>query len=534
MTASTIEVPDLSHVNVKFQKRIKEVQKEAQKLPATGAGATPTTAGFGYVRRFPIEYLPIPMREYALDIAARKQVPVDLPVLTMFGILSGLTGPRILVRGDHDWTQPTNLFVAVGMDTGSAKSPAISELRSGLWLANQTLATKYEQIHVDEIERLRREAEEIRKEQRDSTDMTDAEKRAAQSKAARIEKAVEELEKAERVVPAIDFDGDTTPEALSEAMAANRGFATIIDSEGTLLSILGGQYAGGKTANLGVFLKAYDCDSYRPSRVTRKAAAIPRAALSVAISPQPGLIGSMLRNQMMSEVGFINRFIVCMPGDLVGKREDRESVHIDDMPPSSSNGHMRHWWERLLNEQIRYDVIPDGKAEEDAPTIDLDRPAHAALKDYVRTFEARMDASRDGDLSKAKGWAAKHCARVLRIAALLHLAHGFSPDDRIEADVMVAAIGIGEWTIEHFMAAGNLSGLSEDAAKVAEYIRGHENHAARRSEINERVFGNRGGKLMDSILAELSADEEFEVVKKKSGGRPTEYVLLRGVGRVPE
>lgn len=503
--------------------------------PILGADASPIHAGHGYVRRFPYEHLPLMMKAYALDIAVRKQVPIDLPVLAMFGILSGLTGPRILVRANHDWVQPTNLYVCVGMDTGGAKSPAISELRSGLWLAEQTLASRYETISADEVEKLRAEAEELRKLQRDDFTLSDAEKRDYQSRAARIEKQVEEIEKDGVPTPAIAFDGDTTPEALSEAMAANRGFATIIDSEGTLLNNLGGQYTGGKTANLGIFLKAYDCDSYRPSRVTRKAAAMARAALSIAISPQPGLIGTMLRNSMMSEVGFINRFIVCLPGDLVGQREERESTFIDDLPQREDNTNLRNWWARLLRDQVAYDVISDAKAEEDAATIDLTREAWKKITDYTRLFERRMDASRDGDLAGAKGWAAKHCARVLRLAALLHVAHGFTPDDRIAEDVMDSAIAIGEWTIEHFMAAGNISGISEQADLAAEYIRNNELGAASRTMISENVFGRKlRGAGMQSVIDELAAHPDFELVMRGGAGRPAQWIRHRTNGRVPD
>ncbi len=44
-----------------------------------GSGATPLTAGHGHARRFPVEHLPPMMREYVVDLAERKQVPVDLP-----------------------------------------------------------------------------------------------------------------------------------------------------------------------------------------------------------------------------------------------------------------------------------------------------------------------------------------------------------------------------------------------------------------------------------------------------------------------
>lgn len=306
-------------------------------------GAGPFTAGTGYARRFPTDTLPEPMSAYARDLAVRKQVPVDLPALTMLGILGSAAGPRITIRRDLDWRQPTNLYTACAMTSGAAKSPVIAELLQGLWKAKAALKEAHEKETAERIVELTVEVERLRTQANDiSTPINEREVLRAQAKAA--EARADELAADPPPPPELVFDGDTSPEALGESMAANQGFAAVIDDEGTFLRNLGGQYSGGKTGNLSLTLVGYDCRYYRPKRITRTAGAVDRAALSLVVSPQPGIVADMLRNQMMAETGLINRFVVCVPGDFVGYRTERPSTYFRDVPKTRPDRAGREWW----------------------------------------------------------------------------------------------------------------------------------------------------------------------------------------------
>jgi replicative DNA helicase len=479
-----------------------------------GDGATPYVAGHGYARRFPVEVLPPTMGEYVNNLAGRKQVPVDLVALTMLGILSGITGPRIVIRRDHDWVEPTNLYVLTGMDSGSAKSPAVSELRKGLWKASQAVREQHElalQGHQaafnEEIERCLTRANNI---------ATPIEERdGLRARAKELQKEAETLAQRPPRAPVLALDGDTTPEALTERMAANGCGGSVVDDEGTLLRNLGGQYSG-KTANLAVLLKAYDCLPYYPSRATRDSAQMDRAALSIAISPQPRLVADMLRNTMMEDTGLINRFLLSMPGDLLGKRQGRPSTFIDDIPQHASS-RLREWWSDLLEQVARYDVI-DGEPQ---AVIDLTRQAWKLHYDYQEAFEPRLDSSRGGDLAKIRGWASKHCGRILRLAALIHVGAGFSCDDRAEEQTMRSAIALGDWALEHFLHVGKVVGLSEGAGRIQEFILGRETQFASRTEISAEVF--RRNVTSDQLtiwIDELTSTGKFEWAKLATEGRP--------------
>ncbi|MDG4792087.1 YfjI family protein [Micromonospora sp. WMMD1102] len=397
-----------------------------------GAGATPFTAGAGYARRFPIDALPPDMRSYARDLAIRKQVPVDLPALTMLGILGSVAGPRVTIRRDLDWRQPTNLYTLCALPSGAGKSPTVDELRRGLWKAQKALSEAHELDVAAKIVELTRQVEEMRTKANDISTLPD-ERDLLRTQAKALEKQADELASEPPPSPELVFDGDTTPEALAGSMALNNGAAAVIDDEGTFLRNLGGQYSGGKTGNLGLVLVGYDCRYYRPKRVTRVADPITRAALSLVISPQPGIVADMMRNQMMEETGVVNRFLVCIPGELTGYRTERPSTYFRDTPNQYADRTGREWWASLLENIVRYEVI--GEADpEDAATIELTRGAWKMHREYEQAVEVRLRP--EGDLHRISAWATKHTARVLRVAALLHLAGGASSDDELSESVM--------------------------------------------------------------------------------------------------
>lgn len=503
-----------------------------KKAEVIGLGATPFIAGNGYARRFPTERLPERMRAYCHDIAIRKQVPVDLPALTMFGILAAVAGPRIVIRRDLDWTQPCNLYTCCGLPSGAGKSPTVEELRRGARRAVKRLAERHVQRMGAEINHLIGEAEGLYRQANDVTTPLD-QKESLRVEAKAKEALAENLKNDPPPNPQIMFDGDTSIEALAVKLAGNEGAGAIVDDEGTFLRVLGGIYNGGKTGNLGLVLVGYDCRSYAPTRITRASQPIDRAALSLVIAPQPGIIADMLRDQAMVEAGVINRFLVSIPGDLVGQREDRPATYYRDLPATRPDRSGQSWWAETLAAIVEYDVIGDLGSDEEPPTIDLTRAAFKRHREYEREFEARMHPA-TGDLLSVSAWGAKHLGRIMRVAALLHLASGFSTSDELSEQLMEDAIAIGEWSIEHFLAAGSASGLSEDAGRIKEFVDNAEFGFALRSEINKRVFANKASKAsMTRWIDELAATGSYVLGQVPTRGRPGWAVCRAGV-KLPE
>ena len=486
-----------------------------------GEGATPFKAGYGFASRFPTDRLPGRMRAYVHDIAERKQVPVDLPALMMLGIISSVAGPRITIRRDQDWRQPTNLYVACALDSASGKSPVVEELRRGLLKAQRKLAEKHARDVEQRIADLNKQVEaELGFAQAASTPLDAREGHKANAK--RLSQQIENMVTEPPPAPELLYDGDLSVEALAMAMADNHGAGPVIDDEGTFLRNLGGQYSG-KTGNLGLMLVGYDCRYYKPRRVNRATAPIDRAALSRAIAPQPSIIADMKHNQTMNDLGFINRFIVSVPGDLIGERRGRKATWHGDVRADRVDYSGRNWWSDLLLSISEYDVI-GGLDEEDCATVDLTYEAFKRHYEYADELEGRIGL--DGDLRKVKSWASKEAGRCLRVAAILHLAAGHTTDDEVSESVMDDAIAISRWAIEHFLHAGSVVGLSEGADRIKEFIDGTSEGFATRTAISQMVFkGNLGASQISAYVDELVATGCFVEEKGQSvGGRPPKIV----------
>lgn len=489
--------------------------------PELGAGATPFKAGHGYARRIPFNVLPQQMRDYAMDLATRKQVPVDLPALTMLGVIGSVAAPRMVIRRDHDWIQPLNTYTACALESSAGKSPVYEELRKGLDAAQFHMVEQHRERVAAQIAAMQQEVEDKRRLANQASTLPD-QREILREQAKRLEAEAEELASAPPPDPELVYDGDLTVEALGSAMANNGGSGPVIDDEGTFLRNLGGQYSG-RTGNLGLVLVGYDCRYYKPRRINRETKPIRRAVLSLVLSPQPSIIAEMKNNHTMNDLGFINRFIVCVPGDLIGEREGRPATFIDDAPVGDESRKHRRWWSDLLKSIAAYDPI-DGD-DEDATIIDLDRDAFKLHYDYAEELERRC--RHGGDLRDVRSWAMKEAARTLRVAGQLHLGAGLTPDDRVSGETMMSAIGFSRWSTEHFLHAGNVVGLSEGADRIAEYVDNRETRFATRSELVTSVFhGHARQSEMTAYLKELVGTGKWELTKGESDrGRPP--VILR-------
>lgn len=483
----------------------------------------PLKAGHGYARRFPFAALPQRMSEYAVDLARRKQVPVDLPALVMLGMISSVAAPRIVIRRDRDWTQPTNLYIACALDSSAGKSPVFEELRKGVHAAEFRLAEKHRDQVAARIARLNQEVEDKRTLANQPGTHVD-QKEILRERAKQIEAEAEEFSKNIPPSPELVYDGDLTVEALGSAMADNSGAGPVIDDEGTFLRNLSGQYSG-QTGNLGLMLVGYDCRYYKPRRINRVVKPIKRAALSLVLSPQPSIIAAMKGNNTMNDLGFINRFIVCVPGDLIGERANRPATFVDDEIEADPSRAHRKWWSDLLQSISEYPVIADLDSEDDAPTIDLTREAFKLHREYTEELEQRV--RHGGDLRDIKSWAMKEAGRTLRVSAGLHLGEGLATDDRLPGELMDRAICISRWSTEHFLHAGNVVGLSEGADHIAEYVTNKPLGFAARAELVSNVFRGHVRKThLDGYLKELVGTGRWELAKGETdGGRPP--VILR-------
>jgi hypothetical protein len=241
--------------------------------------------------------------------------------------------------------------------------------------------------------------------------------------------------------------GDVTPEVLGKIMHRTGGHIGIISAEGGFLGTLSGRYSKG-VPNLELVLTAFDSsEPYRLERITREPFEVDRPSLTLCMAVQPVVIRDAVSSAAVADRGLLNRFLLAAPESLAGRR---------DKNPPSVPPHLADAWRATIKRTF-YAVLPSGRPFNDdgepLPPIPMQigEDAERLHLEWRIRLEARVDPD-SGDLTAIKGWVKKLEGLAYRIAALLHLAAGLSPQTPVDAAVMTDALTIADWAIPHALA----------------------------------------------------------------------------------
>ena len=404
---------------------ISPVAPAATTLESTEAGwhPAPVRPGEGHpLPAFPVDQLPPAMRDLVTQVAASKQVDPIMPALFALSTVSAVAAGKLQVLRSGDWSEPLSFYTCPVADSGERKSPTGRSVFGAVRRIEKQMAAK----HNDEVDAL--------------VDELDAQRAAAGSNPAaanRVEDKLAAAQASRKRPPRIQLANDITPEALVRSLASLGGHGAILDAEGTFMGILSGRYSKGQP-NPELIIKAYDGDAYTADRISRDPDHIERPTLAMALAVQRVVLEDAMSSKILIERGALARIVYGFPASLVGSRWEANAAPFEAGPG-------RGW--ALVIEGIA--ELPAPESADQVPAICLSPEAlqaHIALADQI---EYRLGPG--GDLTGAgiKEWGHKHAGRVLRIAALLHLAAGFTNTTEIQLQAMQAAIAIGEWAIEH-------------------------------------------------------------------------------------
>jgi hypothetical protein len=297
--------------------------------------------------------------------------------------------------------------------------------------------------HSDEVDRLI-----------DELDQQRADCRGNPAAANRLEDKMAALEASRKRPPRIKMSDDITPEALVRSLSHQGGHGAILDAEGTFMGILSGRYTNG-IPNPELVIKAYDGDPYSADRISRDPDWIPRPTLALGLAVQQVVLTDAMNNRQLLERGAHARIIYGFPKSLVGTRWEKNAA-----PPNL--GPERAW-------MLQIEGIAEIPAPEDpgqVHTLVLSPEALAAHRALTDQVEARLGPGGDLTAPGLKEWSHKQAGRVLRLAALLHLAAGEDIHAEIQPQAMASAITIGEWAIEHARHAHRVDRESVEEATV--------------------------------------------------------------------
>ena len=407
---------------------------------------------------WPSGSFPEPFEAYINALARSTETPLELAALMVLPVIATAVQQRYVVQIKADYSEPLNIWTSIALPPGSRKSAVQSACTLPL--------TQFELFLRQQVEPKRQEIEarnkiaEIRlKEMRQKAG------RARPEEFEQISREILEVEKSVQPVPTIPqlWTSDVTPENLASIMADNKDCMAILSDEAGIFDILAGRYSGG-IPNLDLVLKAHSGTACRVNRAAKPPLFLECPTLTMGLSPQPGHLEGMARNNAFRGRGLIARFLYALPRSNLGSR----TLMAEPIDPKTVQS-----YQEAVTALLRHCKQDRGAANE---TIKLTLSEEAFTNWQLWSRSIEMQMKEGGLLAHITDWAGKLPGAIARIAALLHVmryAHANPERQSIRLVDMNAAIEIGGFLKHHALAVFDLLGQDKNrsgAEKVLAWI----------------------------------------------------------------
>ncbi len=465
------------------------------------------------LRPFPVDVFPGWLADQVTAVAEATQTPTDLAGSVALACLSTAAGGKVLVQVDRSWTEQVNLYIVTALPPGSRKSPVFRAMTGPLSDAEVALqeTTAEQRVEAELAARIAHaRAEDLAKK---------AERATANPQEALADATAAAKEAAAIVVPELPrlMTDDVTPESCISLLATHGGRLAVLSAEGDVFATLTGtRYSA--APNLGVFLKGHAGDKLQVDRKGRESESIDRPALTLGVTTQPGTLQGLAAQPGFRDRGVLARILYSLPVNTVGTRSNQ--AHSVPEPT-----------ETTYRDALRTLVLL--LADHDTPhTLDLTPDARQILLDFQDWIEPRLHPQ-TGQLAPITDWASKLAGAVVRLAALLHLAHTFTTGYArpITADIMHAAERIGRYYLDHALAVYDLMGRShpdlDDARELLAWITKHSHPTFTRRDALRSLQGRTRFTTAADLDPALSVLTDHGHIRPKTsetsskGGRPS-------------
>lgn len=457
---------------------------------------------------FPTDCLPQPWRD--LVVHGAKAVGCDvsyiaLPALVTMAGAIGATRKIYLGRG---WYEPAVLFGAIVGDSGSLKSPALAVVTDPIRERQQELMEKYK---------------------RDQAEYLDAVARWEEDKKAFKAKKDGSVDPGERPEPPTllrVYVSDTTIEKLAEILNDNpRGVLVCRDELSSWLMSFGRYKAKGAGSDLPNWLEMHRAGSITVDRKTgdRKFTFVPRAAVSVIGSIQPGILTKQLTNEFML-AGLGARLLLAMPPARVKKWTD------DEIPQAVLDAVKEN-----LDHLYALDLVTDETTKKARPYV-LHVSGEAKVE-WVRFYDdwARRQAAAEGDLQAAFSKIEGAAARLTLIHYVASTAADKAGTGTIGKEHVEAGVKMARWFAGEAERIYGMLGEQEGEADVRKLVDVVQRLAARHEgRITVKMLHNSNtrkyhtsddAKAALDVLVDLSLGVwEEGPVPARGGHRPVYFV----------
>lgn len=407
--------------------------------------------GTGNQPEFPVHLLPARLQSFVAELSEALQVPADLPAMMTLAAFSAISQGRFQVQASPEWTVPLNIYACTVMVSGSRKSAAVRPIMGPLeaWEKQQKSEAKTKVRDLENKLKAREGDLEQGWIMRRRRSKNAPSENALFELAAEVDKLKEILETAQP--QRLLFGGDCTPEKLASLLATNRERGAILDSEGSFFDHLTGLYS--PSANLDLFLKAYDGDPVEVGRVKREGSTLERPLLTLSIAVQPTSLEDLFGQRRLKGRGALARFMYALPANLLGKRRVGTAPLSDSSRLAYTQAIL---W--LLNQQGRMLV--------------LDETARRTLESFQAELEPRLGI--DGDLEQLTDWAGKLAGLCVRLTGIFHLVDcaGSYIAEKVPSGVLMRVLHLARnYLIPHAQAAYEAMGATVEHADALFILR---------------------------------------------------------------
>lgn len=485
--------------------------REIQTLLDPDPSAWPDPAllqGDGSLPSFPVDVLPMVLRDFVAGLSEAYQVPADLPAWLTLAAVAACAQGRFQAQASPDWIVPVNLFCAVSMESGTRKSPVARAAQAPL-LAYERRVRGEARTRILALEqkiRLKKSTLEIAEKQAQKGGPGATSVNGLLELASELSGLQEQLEEAQP--QRLLIGGDITVERLAAVVASNRERGAIIDSEGSFLDHLFGIYGKGG-ANLDFPLKAYDGDPVEVGRVKREGSCMEHPVLTLGMAVQPCSLEDLFGLKRLRGRGLVARIIFACPRTMVGRRSSNPE-------PLSESARQKY------EDAILWLLSEPGQV------LRLTAEARLSLMRFQEELEPRLGPG--GDLETLADWASKLAGTCLRLAAIFHLLD--SPGQRVDRSIplepMERACRLARsYMIEHASAAFAIMGVSAANADARFILRLLAERADTQFKARDLlVWARRRFGTMEPIREALALLEDYGWIRSLDSGQRE-----RGPGR---
>ncbi len=342
---------------------------------------------------FPVDALPDEAADFCKSLSDSIQVSPDMTACFVLGVASAATVGRIMIKPmqGKQYAEPAQLYLICRGDSGERKSPTMSAVTEPLrdWISMQQEETRRINkpiLHQIELHEWRR-------------------KRCGEEDLHKLRDEIESLRETLRPDP-VKILGDITVEAITKYMAAHEGKGILFADEPNLLQVLTGKsYSPDRKAvNLDAVLSGYTGGYAAGMRVGGGEWHIDKASLSICIASQPNVLEAFTQDSASTGRGLQGRFLYFLPASKVGQRS---------LNAAEISEERKAWWANTVK---RMAETPDR-------VLPFDQEAESHFTGWWHEIESRLISDLDGPL---RGWGAKLCGNMVRVAGLLALLEGCS------------------------------------------------------------------------------------------------------------